>query len=113
MVKVDLGGLLGGKPILEIVNNEGEGVTTQERLTIRHHGPKNLHFSWHNLNSLPRLVVTSDTTDFDAITIEHFMEEGFQVAYLPYTGDKKDYQNKLQHLADPLELGDKYAIVGT
>jgi len=61
---------------------------------------------------LPRLVITSDTTDFDLITIEHFLDEGFQVAYLPYTGNKKDYNNKLQHLADPLDLGDKYAIVG-
>lgn len=61
---------------------------------------------------LPRLVITSDTTDFDHSTIENFLDEGFQVAYLPYTGDKKDYNNKLQHLADPLDLGDKYAIVG-
>jgi hypothetical protein len=61
---------------------------------------------------LPRLVITSDTTDFDHITVQHFLDEGFQVAYLPYTGDKKDYNNKLHHLADPLDLGDKYAIVG-
>lgn len=112
MVKVDLGGLLGGKPILEIVDGELEGTNVQKHVTIRRNGPKNLHFSWHNTNFLPRLVVTSDTTDFDKITIEHFLEEDFQVAYLPYTGDKRDYNNKLQHLADPLDLGDKYAIVG-
>jgi hypothetical protein len=114
MVKVDLGGLLGGKPILEILDSEIEGTTTQKHVTVRSSGgvPKNMHFSWHNTISLPRLVVTSDTDDFDRVILEHFKEEGFQVAYLPYTGDKKDYKNKLQHLADPLELGDKYAIVG-
>lgn len=110
MVKVDLGGLLGG---LEIVNDDSDGSTSKKRVTIRRSGPKNMHFSWHNTNSMPRLIVTSDTTDFDRTILEHFMEEGFQVAYLPYDGDKKDYNNKLRHLADPLELGDKYAIVGT
>ena len=112
MVKVDLGGLLGGKPLLEVLDSEIDGTTTEKRVTIRRSGPKNMHFSWHNTISLPRLVVTSDTDDFDTIILQHFKEEGFQVAYLPYTGDKKDYKNKLQHLADPLELGDKYAIVG-
>lgn len=70
-----------------------------------------MHFSWHNLS--PRLVLTSDSPDFDPTTISHWKEEGFAVAYLPYDGDVKAYRNSLSHLADPLELGDKYAIVGT
>ena len=109
MVKLDIGGLLGGKPILEL--SPGENTVIHDRVSIRQGGTKNMHFSWLG-NVEPRLVVTSDTTDFDSTTIEHFLAEGFQVAYLPYTGDKKDYQNKLQHLADPLDIGDKYAIVG-
>lgn len=68
-----------------------------------------LHFDWHN----NRLVLTSDTDEFDPDIIEQWKDEGFQVAYLPYDGDKQAYQNKLQHLADPLELGEKFAIVGT
>lgn len=70
-----------------------------------------MHFSWHNLS--PRLVLTSNSPDFDPTTISHWKEEGFAVAYLPYDGDAKAYRNSLWHLADPLELGDKYAIVGT
>lgn len=70
-----------------------------------------MHFSWHNLS--PRLVITSNSPDFDPTTISHWKEEGFAVAYLQYNGDAKAYRNDLQHLADPLELGDKYAIVGT
>ena len=69
-----------------------------------------MHFSWDSI--LPRLVLTSDTDDFDHIIIDHFREEGFQVTYLAYSGNHKEYLNKLQRLADPLELGDKYAIVG-
>ena len=68
------------------------------------------HFSWNG--STPRVVVTGDSPDFDPTTIQHLKEEGFAVAYLPYEGDAKEYRNKLSHLADPLELGDKYAIVG-
>ncbi len=58
-------------------------------------------------------MITSNSTDFDPTTISHWKEEGFAVAYLPFDGDAKAYRNSLQHLADPLELGDKYAIVGT
>lgn len=70
-----------------------------------------MHFSWHNLS--PRLVLTSTSPDFDPTTVSHWKEEGFAVVYLPYGGDVKAYRNQLSHLADPLELGDKYAIVGT
>jgi hypothetical protein len=70
-----------------------------------------MHFSWHNLS--PRLVLSSNSPDFDPTTVAHWKEEGFAVAYLPYVGDAKAYRNDLLHLADPLELGDKYAIVGT
>jgi hypothetical protein len=70
-----------------------------------------MHFSWHNIS--PRLILSNHSPDFDPITVAHWKEEGFGVAYLPYEGDAKVYRNSLQHLADPLELGDKYAIVGT
>lgn len=70
-----------------------------------------MHFSWHHLS--PRLVLTSSSPDFDPTSISHWKEEGFAVVYLPYDSDAKAYRNSLQHLADPLELGDKYAIVGT
>lgn len=70
-----------------------------------------MHFSWHSLS--PRLVLTSKSPDFDPTTISHWREEGFTIAYLPYDGDVKAYRNKLLHLADPLKLGDKYALIGT
>ena len=69
-----------------------------------------MHFTWDS--TLPRLVLTSDTPNFDPNTITRWKAEGFAVTYLPYEGDHKAYHNSLQHLADPLELGDKYAIVG-
>jgi hypothetical protein len=110
MVRVEV----GGKPILDVdYMPAADAMLTEATRIRRSRGPnvRQMHFSWNN--ALPRLVVTSDTPGFDQDIIENWKEEGFQVAYLPYDGDKKDYQNKLQHLADPLELGEKYAIVGT
>jgi hypothetical protein len=69
-----------------------------------------MQFSWYNQSS--RLVLTSDSPDFDPITISRWKEEGFAVAYLLYDGDTKSYLDSLRHLADPLELGETYAIVG-
>jgi len=68
-----------------------------------------MQFSW---NSTPRIVVTADTDDFDPATIQHFEEEGFIVSYLPYNGDRKEYNRQLKHLGDPMELGDRYALIG-
>ena len=105
MVKVEI----DGKPIFGIDYTSAADAMLREATRIRRSRGTNV-FSWSN--ALPRLVVTSDTPDFDQDILEQWKEEGFQVAYLPYDGDKKDYHNKLQHLADPLELGEKYAIVG-
>ena len=110
MVKVEV----GGKPILDVDYTPAADAMLTEATRIRRLRGTNvrqMQFSWSN--TLPRLVVTSDTPDFDMDILEQWKEEGFQVAYLAYDGDKKDYHNKLQHLADPLELGEKYAIVGT
>jgi hypothetical protein len=106
MVKVEI----DGKPIFGIDYTSAADAMLREATRIRRSRGTNV-FSWSN--ALPRLVVTSDTPDFDMNILEQWKEEGFQVAYLPYDGDKKDYQNKLQHLADPLEVGERYAIVGT
>jgi hypothetical protein len=110
MVKVEI----GGKPILDVDYTPAADALLTEATRIRRSRGTNtrrIQFSWSN--ALPRIVVTSDTPDFDTDILEQWKEEGFQVAYLAYDGDKKDYHNKLQHLADPLELGEKYAIVGT
>lgn len=82
-------------------NNNGTSTTT---------GTKTVNFSWSSPQR--RLVVTSDTEDFDEEVLSHFKEEGFEVTYLPYSGSHAGYERKLQHFADPLEFGEKYAIVG-
>jgi len=61
----------------------------------------------------PRLHVTADDDEFDPTIIQHFREEGFDVTYLPYGNGGKAYKDKLKHLADDLELGEDYVIVGT
>lgn len=110
MVRVDI----GGKPILDIDYKPAADPMLTETTRIRRStGPsvRQMHFGWNN--ALPRLVVTADTPDFDPDIIKHWKVEGFQVVYLPYDGNKKAYYDNLQHLADPLELGEIYAVVDT
>ena len=62
--------------------------------------------------SLPRLVLTAEGPDFNPTTLSNWKDEGYQVTYLPLLNNKKDFINKLNRLADPLESGETYAIVG-
>lgn len=112
---------VGGKKVLEIPGvdiperNIGSQTTirrsfTDSRGNTVRSGTQGLNFNWNSVQ--PRLCVTSDTEDFDEEILSNFQDEGFQVSYLPYTGNKSSYQRQLQHLADPLELGETYAIVG-
>lgn len=71
-------------------------------------------------DSVPRrLVLISDTPDFDQRVIRRFEAEGFSVRYLPFLGGgqgldrgRKDLENQLNELEDDLEPGERYAVVG-
>ena len=70
-------------------------------------------------DSIPRrLILTSDTPDFDQRIIRRFEAEGFRVKYLPFLGghglerDRKDLENRLNELEDDLEPGERYAVIG-
>jgi len=72
-----------------------------------------MKFSWTpSMQAIPKLVLTAEDQDFDPLTIQIWKAEGFEVSYLPFTGSRKDYEKNLLHLADPLDLGEKYAIIG-
>lgn len=73
-----------------------------------------IKFSWDKdaVAMKPLLVLTAKARHFDPIILTHWKEEGFEVIYLPYAGTREEYGNRLKHLADPLELGEMYAIVG-
>lgn len=60
----------------------------------------------------PRLHVTGDDNEPDATILRSFEDEGFDVTYFPYNGGGKPYREKLANLANDLELGESYAIVG-
>jgi hypothetical protein len=108
MVRVEV----GGRPIIDIPGvSIGSSRSTTVRQSVSNGNNRQLRFSWSNVK--PRIVVTSDTDDFDEEILEHFREEGYQIWYMPYSGNKAAYNNQLQHLADSLEMGELYAIVGT
>lgn len=72
-----------------------------------------MRFSWSDSSvAQPKVVITAERVDFDQISLQNWGAEGFEVSYLPFTGSRNDYVHSLQHLADPLELGENYAIVG-
>lgn len=69
--------------------------------------------------ALRRLILTSDTPDFDQTIIRQFEAEGLKVKYLPFLGGgrdleraRKDLENQLNELEDDLEPGERYAVVG-
>lgn len=70
------------------------------------------HVNW--TGDAPRLLLTADTPEFDHAVIQHFEDEGFDVAYLPQAGvtGMKSSVGQLHRLEEPLEDGDRYAIVG-
>ncbi|ETI28076.1 hypothetical protein G647_00525 [Cladophialophora carrionii CBS 160.54] len=108
MVRIDVGGF----PNINIATTDGKFDIPKTKQQIRQRmrgGGRTVHLSWNT--TTPRIVLTSDTDDFDPTIISHFQQEGFQLSYLEYDGNKQDYMAKLQHLQDPLELGEKYAIV--
>ena len=70
-------------------------------------------FSWNDSTvPRPKLVITSQDDEFDQVTITNWRAEGFEVSYLPFIGLRQDYLHYLEHLADPLELGQDFAIIG-
>lgn len=72
-----------------------------------------LRHGFLTFNSMPpRVHVLSDDTEFDRVFLKHLRQEGFDVNYLPFTGDVKGFKWTIQHLADDLELGQSYAIIG-
>ena len=60
----------------------------------------------------PKLVVTAEDPTFDEKTLQNWRDEGFDVSYLPFDTSRKQYVEKLNHISDPLGLGDSFAIVG-
>lgn len=58
------------------------------------------------------MVLSAADNEFDQETVQAWKEEGFHVTYLPCVSTRKDFERELQVVADSLELGEKYAIVG-
>ena len=109
MVRIDIGGF----PNINVVTKDGKVDIAETKTQVRRKmrgGGRTVQLGWNT--ATPRIVLTSDTDDFDDTIVSHFQAEGFQISYLEYDGNKEKYLAKLQHLQDPLELGENYAIVG-
>ncbi|KAJ5779189.1 hypothetical protein N7457_006909 [Penicillium paradoxum] len=64
-----------------------------------------------------RLILISDTAEFDTHVVHRFQGEGFDVTYLPFLGsgdaekDRKALEHAVHEKEDQLETGERYAIV--
>lgn len=61
----------------------------------------------------PKVRLTGDDDEPDPDFYDHLIEEGFDVEYLPHAGGGKAYRERVKNLADDLELGENYAVIGT
>lgn len=72
-----------------------------------------MKFSWTPSGMAnPKLVVTAENPTFDKATLQKWREEGFNISYLPLDNSRERYAHTIEHLSDPLALGENYAIVG-
>ncbi len=72
-----------------------------------------MKFSWTRPDMANlKLVVTAEDPTFDEATLQKWKEEGFNVSYLPFGNSRERYAHTIEHLSDPLALGENYAIVG-
>ncbi|KAI4238117.1 MAG: hypothetical protein LQ349_001320 [Xanthoria aureola] len=71
-----------------------------------------MKFSWNSTSQKPRIIISAEEDDdYDAVALQHWKEEGFDVSYLPLARNKKLFVQHLHDYADNLDLGEKYAIV--
>ncbi|KAK0515341.1 hypothetical protein JMJ35_002720 [Cladonia borealis] len=71
-----------------------------------------MKFSWdQNVMVRPKLVVTAEDLTSVEATSQKWREEGFEVSYLPFDRSREEYAHAIEHLCDPLPLGENYAIV--
>ena len=72
-----------------------------------------MKFSWTQSDMANlKLVVTAEDPTFDEATLQKWREEGFNVSYLTFDNSREQYAHTIEHLSDPLALGENYAIVG-
>lgn len=93
------------------LNSDDENPIGEARTRIRRRIKGGNAGSWKWETRLHRLIIASDTDDFDQTIIGHFQQEGFQISYLEYDGNRANFNSALHHAADNLELGETFAIV--
>ena len=60
----------------------------------------------------PRVVLSSTSESFDPLIVRHWREEGFSISYLPSNSNVQDYIRGLTIIADGLDLGEQFAVIG-
>ncbi|OJJ50622.1 hypothetical protein ASPZODRAFT_56374 [Penicilliopsis zonata CBS 506.65] len=68
-------------------------------------------FLYNNSSGTARLCVTAETGDFDNELLRSWQDEGFDILYVPYEGDDKEYTMRLRSVREGLGVGENYAVM--
>lgn len=90
---------------------KGKNVAVVSQHTTNHNDP---HFLSDEFpRNPPKLYVTAESDDFDALTLAEWRAEGFQVEYVAMGNGGDEYVDKLERMAKKnLEPCETFGIVG-
>lgn len=80
--------------------------------TISINAPGATGFLYNNASGKARLCISAETPDFDTETLRNWRDEGFDVIYVPYDGDQREYVARLKSVKEGLGVGENYAVLG-
>ncbi|KAE8323219.1 hypothetical protein BDV39DRAFT_182677 [Aspergillus sergii] len=79
--------------------------------TISINAPGATGFLYNNASGKARLCISAETPDFDTETLRNWRDEGFDVIYVPYDGDQREYVARLKSVKEGLGVGENYAVL--
>ncbi|KAE8377364.1 hypothetical protein BDV26DRAFT_263688 [Aspergillus bertholletiae] len=79
--------------------------------TISINAPGATGFLYNNASGKARLCISAETPDFDTETLRNWRDEGFDVLYVPYDGDGREYVARLKSVKEGLGVGENYAVL--
>lgn len=63
-------------------------------------------------SKVAHLVLAAETEDFDEETMQQWVDEGFDVRYVPFLGGGDDFIKRIHFTGDTFGPSEQYAIVG-
>ncbi|KAE8152186.1 hypothetical protein BDV25DRAFT_75028 [Aspergillus avenaceus] len=79
--------------------------------TISISAPGASGFLYNNASGKARLCVSAETPEFDTEILRNWRDEGFDVIYVQYDGNGREYIARLKSVKEGLGVGENYAVL--